>query len=113
MNSKSVHLIRLDGSHTLGLGHVYRTRGLAFELRNEKQDSLFVVNNNSSVLKLLEDFQVKVLREDYTDDEVNETITNIIKTRSIRTLISDLLFYPKPYINFLKKIKAEIFFLVV
>lgn len=102
MNKPAFQLIRLDGSHQLGLGHVYRMRELATKLRQQEINSLFLVNDNPKVINLLNSFDISVLRRDYTYEEEKRKINSLLSRYNIKIIISDLLEYSNVYIKFLK-----------
>lgn len=102
MSKPAFQLIRLDGSHQLGLGHVYRMRELATTLRQQKINTLFLVNDNPKVINLLKSFDITVLTRDYTYEEEERKINFLLSRYNIKLLISDLLLYSHAYIEFLK-----------
>ena len=102
MNKPAFQLIRLDGSHHLGLGHVYRMRELATKLRQQEINSLFLVKDNPKVINLLNSFDISVLRRDYTYEEEKRKINSLLSRYNIKIIISDLLEYSNVYIKFLR-----------
>ena len=101
------HLVRLDGSHKIGLGHVYRSRELALKLQKQGQKTIFLINNNKSVRNLTKGFTTEVLSDEYSGQEVILKTREIIKKFKVKVIISDLLFYPDYYKNFLKTLNAH------
>ncbi len=95
-------LFRLNGSLQIGLGHVFRCRELAFQLKKNGKSCVFIVNRDKTVANLLEDFELIQLPLNYSFEEENLLINKALREFNIETIISDLLDYPEHYKRFLK-----------
>jgi len=95
-------LIRVDGYHKIGLGHIYRTIALAIYLKDH--EILFVSNKKHKLgIKLIEEHQFN-LKIFSTNEECDEIITNFKPD----IIINDILDTNIDYIEYFKKKKIFI-----
>ena len=84
-------LFRLNGSHQIGLGHVFRCRELANQLKKEGKESVFIVNTDSVVESLLGDFETIQLPQQYNAEEELSLIKKTVQDFNVVSIVSDLL----------------------
>ena len=101
-------LFRLNGSHQIGLGHVFRCRELANQLKKEGKESVFIVNTDSVVESLLGDFETIQLPQQYNAEEELSLIKKTVQDFNVVSIVSDLLDYPDYYTKYLRGTKLEI-----
>ena len=107
MNFKNKRIgFRVDGSKELGLGHIFRCVALADSLHGG--DISFWVKDNPDVRGILKGKDTNYLLPDLTcKSETDFLIREIIK-KKIDALITDLLVYPKGYLEKLKQTHVKL-----
>ena len=83
--------IRVDGGHTIGLGHVYKTLELAEALKAEGCDPQFFATNDTIVRHLLQrtNFSVQWLAREWDESQKIEWVNEWVKKNQPAALIID------------------------
>ena len=108
MHNNYEYLIRADGSHQLGLGHIFRTKTLAKYLISKGKNTLYVSRENKNVCRLIENIDYFTIKADIKLEEELNIILNLVKKYQIKTIINDLLFYDEDYLNSLSDFGVKI-----
>ena len=99
MHKNYEYLFRVDGSHKLGLGHIFRTKTLAKYLISKGKNTLYVFRENENVRRLIENIDYFTIKADIKLEEELNIILNLVRKYQIKTIINDLLFYDEDYLE--------------
>ncbi|MDB3990735.1 hypothetical protein N9425_02645 [Gammaproteobacteria bacterium] len=102
------YLFRVNGSHDLGLGHIYRTKALAEVITENNEKCVFVINEDIKSKSILKGFKVIELDPENNLTKEIEKIDCLVKNYSINLIINDLFDYPIEYCRFLKNQESKI-----
>jgi spore coat polysaccharide biosynthesis predicted glycosyltransferase SpsG len=82
--------ICIEASHSKGMGHLFRMLNFAKYLKKQKEDFIFLINNNDKTNNILQDSNISYEVVDLNDITSNWE-SSIIKKYSIRYWINDRL----------------------
>lgn len=103
--SRTRILIRADGSHKKGMGHIYRQILLAKEFRKFTKEIIFLTKNYKVAKKLLtkSKFKIKTLPKNISEKEEIIYFSKLVDTFSPDTIIVDVLKTKKEYMLSIKR----------
>ena len=102
------YLFRVDGSHQIGLGHIYRTKALASSLKSLGKNLVFLIKKDKESERILNNFDFIVLKNEINfKDELN-TIKKLVEEFSVKTIISDLFIYNDNYLESLSRLDKNL-----
>jgi len=85
-------VIRCLTDESKGYGHLNRCLTLADELRNNKQESIFIINSNPHALKEIKEkkFRYKIIPNFYSNKNESSYVKKIVETFDIKAVIIDM-----------------------